>query len=55
MKNKLPVYIENNDLPIDSYFIKEKRKDSYGYVNFLYLASIIITVCSVMIIIFVGK
>lgn len=55
MRNKLPVYIENNDLPVDSYGMKDKRKNSYGYANFLYLASMIITVCSVLTIIFVGK
>ena len=55
MKRKLPVYIENNDLPVDNYSVKNERKDSYGYVNFMYLTSIIITILSVLTVIFVGK
>ena len=55
MRRKLPVCIENNDLPVDSYNIKSNRKDSYGYVNILYLTSIIITILSVLTVIFVGK
>ena len=55
MRNKLPVYIENNDLPVDSYNIRNKRDNSYGYVNVLYLTSMIITVLSVLTVIFVGK
>ena len=40
MKNKLPVYIEDNELPkIDVH----KNDNSYGYVSILYLSSIIIT------------
>jgi hypothetical protein len=55
MRNRLPVRLEDNDLPNDIYKIKDKRNDSYGYVNILYLTSIIITVLSVMTVIFVGK
>ena len=55
MKNRLPVYIEDKELPGDNYNIRRERNNSYGYVNILYLASIIITILSVMTVIFVGK
>lgn len=55
MRNRLPVRLEDNDLPNDIYKIKDNRNSSYGYVNILYLTSIIITVLSVMTVIFVGK
>ena len=55
MKSKLPVYVEENDLPVDSYDIRNKRDNSYGYVNILYLTSIIITVLSVLTVVFFGK
>lgn len=52
MKNRLPVHIEDRELPIDQYK-KEQRNNSYGYVNILYLTSIIITVISVVTVIIV--
>ena len=55
MRSKLPVYVENNDLPVDSFNVRNKRDNSYGYVNVLYLVSIIITVLSILTVIFVGK
>lgn len=55
MRSKLPVYVENNDLPVDSLNVRNKRDNSYGYVNVLYLASIIITVLSILTVIFVRK
>lgn len=55
MRNRLPVNIENRDLPNDLYKINESRENSYGYVNFLYLASIIITLASVMTVIIFGN
>lgn len=54
MKNKLPVYIENRELPIDEYR-SVSSINSYGYVSILYLASIIITVSSVLVVIFFGN
>ena len=45
MRNKLPVYIENNVLPIDNY---KKNDKSYGYVSVLYLGSLIITIISLL-------
>ena len=56
MKNKLPVYLEDRELPLDKYNSNNKdNSNSYGYVNIMYLASIIITIASVLTVIFVGK
>ena len=54
MRNKLPVYIENRELPKDEFMNNNNNnKDrSYGYVSILYLASIMITVVSVLTVIF---
>ena len=54
MKNRLPVYIENRELPMDGYK-KRDNSNSYGYVNILYLTSIIITIASVITVVVVGK
>ena len=52
MRNRLPVYIEDHELPkMDVH----KNEDSYGYVNILYLSSIIITVASVLTVIVLGN
>lgn len=52
MRNRLPVYIEDNELPkMDVH----KNEDSYGYVSILYLSSIIITVASVLTVIVLGN
>ena len=32
-----------------------KKNDSYGYVSFLYLASVLITIGSVLVVILLGK
>ncbi len=53
MKYKLPVNIEDNELPKDMY--NEKRNSSYGYVSFMYLVSVVITLCSLLTIIIIGK
>ena len=52
MKDKLPVYIENRELPKNDFDIDNGNKKSYGYVSILYLASIIITVVSVLTVVF---
>ena len=54
MRNKLPVYIENRELPNEEYKGRD-NSNSYGYVNILYLTSIIITVISVVTVIMAGK
>ena len=53
MKEILPVYIENRELPTDQYRELDNKSNSYGYVSVLYLASIIITVISVVTVIIV--
>ena len=53
MRNKLPVYIENRELP--NQYKVDNRRNSYGYVSVLYLASIIITLLSVMAIFIFGN
>ena len=41
MKEILPVYIEDRELPVDPYKVNDKRVNSYGYINVLYFFSII--------------
>lgn len=53
MRYRLPVRIEDNELPKDIY--NNKKKNSYGYVSFMYLVSIIITMCSLLTIIILGR
>lgn len=52
MRDKLPVYIENRELPKDKFNTDNNNNKSYGYVSILYLSSIMITVISVLTIIF---
>lgn len=52
MRNRLPVFIEDNELPV----VKDKNKNvSYGYVNVMFLSSIIITIASVLTVIVLGN
>ena len=53
MRDILPVTIEDRQLPIDSF--RKKERNSYGYVSFLYLLSAMITVGSVLVVIFLGN
>ena len=56
MNKKLPVYIENNELPTDKYRrLDYKNNASYGYVNILYILSLIITLGSILTVLFLGK
>ena len=56
MRDRLPVHIENRDLPTDRYESREMHRHySYGYVNILFLASIITTILSVVTVIMVRK
>ena len=52
MKDKLPVYIENRELPKNEFDIDNGNNKSYGYVSILYLTSLMITVVSVLVVIF---
>lgn len=55
MKDRLPIMLEHNELPIDEINQMNKKNDSYGYVSFLYLASVLITIGSVLVVILLGK
>jgi hypothetical protein len=57
MRNRLPVNIENRELPVDEYMINREnnRENSYGYVNILYFSSLIITIASVIAVIMFGR
>ena len=57
MRNRLPVNIENRELPVDEYMINREnnRENSYGYVNILYFSSLIITIASVIAVIVYGN
>ena len=56
MNDKLPVNIENYELPVDQFKrLDNDNSNSYGYVNILYLLSIIITLGSVLTVIFLGN
>jgi len=52
MKEKLPVYLENRNLPEREV---EEKEHSYGYVSILYILSIIITLGSLITLMFLGK
>lgn len=56
MRDRLPVHIENREMPPYQYKKNtEDREYSYGYVSVLYLASIIITIASVLTVVLLGK
>ena len=57
MRNRLPLNIENRELPVDEYMINREnnRENSYGYVNILYFSSLIITIASVIAVIMFGN
>jgi len=54
MNNRLPLYIENLELPKEN-INKEKKSNSYGYVSILYIMSLIISLGSVITIIILGN
>lgn len=51
MRDKLPVCIENRKLPDEG--INKEKGISYGYVSVLYLASLLITIISLLSVIIV--
>ena len=55
MRNRLPVYVENLELPNKIENIVVKRVSSYGYVSILYIISLIISLGSVITIIVLGN
>lgn len=55
MRNRLPVELENLELPIDKYSNNNSNNKSYGYVSVLYLLSLLITIGSVLTVLFLGN
>ena len=55
MREKLPVKIESFSLPKDNYqWLDTNKKNSYGYVKTMYLLSLLITLASILMVIFLG-
>ena len=56
MKDKLPVVLENLDLPKDDFAKHENvRKNSDGFINFvniIYVLSFILSICSIIVVLF---
>jgi len=52
MRDKLPIYVENRELPVKR---NSRNNDSYGYVNVLLLTSLIATIGSIITIIIFRK
>ncbi len=48
MKNKLPVYIDNLELPKDDLKQENKSNNSYGFVSIIFLLSTLITLGSLL-------
>ena len=55
MNGRLPVEIEKIELPVDKFEVKNKHKNSYGYVSIMYLASAVITLASILLIAVFGR
>ena len=55
MREKLPVELDNLELPQDDFWDKNELHSSYGFANILYILSMIITVGSVLVVIFLGN
>lgn len=55
MREKLPVDMENFELPVDQFKINDNRNNSYGFANIFYLLGLIITIFSVLTVIFLGR
>ena len=57
MKNKLPVYIDNLELPQDDLkqVVKNNNNRSYGFVSILTLLSTMITLASLLAILIFKK
>lgn len=53
MRSRLPLYLDNLDLPKERNYVS--RNKSYGYVNFMYIISLIITGFSIVIVLLLGR
>ena len=54
MKKRLPVHLDNYELPVDKYR-RQSVNASYGFASILYLISIIVTAFSVLTVMVIGK
>lgn len=52
MKEKLPIYLEKRELPEKE---NTEKRNSYGYVSFLNLLAVIITIGSLLTIMIIRK
>ncbi len=56
MKERLPVDMENLELPDDDFWEKDELpRTSYGFANILYILSLLITIGSVLTVVFLGN
>ena len=55
MNERLPVVIENLELPKAAFNENKQLDKSYGYVSIMYLLSLLITLGSIIIIIVFGS
>ena len=55
MKNRLPVYIDNLELPKDKLKQENNHNNSYGFVSILTLLSTMITLASLLAILIFNK
>ena len=54
MRDRLPVEIENLELPKDNNK-KTDKSSSYGYVSFLYILSMVITTITLLVVLVIGN
>ncbi len=54
MRERLPIEMDNLELPKEEKIVSE-RQVSYGFANILYLLGLIITVGSVLVVVFLGN
>lgn len=55
MKNKLPVLIEDNELPRNNLDTNTRNNNSLGYVSILYIISILVTSFSIAVVMVLRK
>ena len=54
MRDRLPVSLENNELPVEERK-ENNKKNNYGYVSFMYLLSLLITIFSMLFLMYMGN
>ena len=55
MKERLPIEMENFELPKDEFMASHEKQYSYGYASILYLLSMIITIGSILVVVLLGN